>query len=97
MTKKSYFGDNDILESLDEHYRVIKRKFCYYLITFTFLVVILTIEQISKAVISKVNIPMLCIPIYSFLIRYFIAVEMRILGVIYDTNRRRLGLFQDDF
>ena len=75
----------------------IKRILSDYLIACLFLVLILAFEQIGKAVISKVNIPILGIPIYSFLILYFIAVEMRILGLIYYTNRRRLGWFQDDF
>jgi len=74
----------------------IKRILFNYLIGCLFLISILGFELIGKGIISKIDLPLLTIPIYSFLSLYFIVVKMRILGLIYYTNRHNLGWFQAD-
>lgn len=75
----------------------IKRITSDYFAACASLFIIIAVEIAGEHLIKKIDFPILTIPVYSFLTLYFLAVEMRILGLVYYTNRHRLGWYTEDF
>jgi hypothetical protein len=71
----------------------IAKLFVPYLVATLFVGVLYGVYKLSQIVIEAVDVPVLSSLIVSLLSLYFTTVQMRILGLLYFTNKERLGWF----
>ena len=71
----------------------IAKVFVHYLVATVFLAVLFGVYKLSRGLVESVGIPVISSLVISFLSLYFTTLQMRILGILYFTNKDRLGWF----